>query len=426
MQRNTYQNTRSHASEEPYSQGAQMPIQEVTPHYYPDEPPRRRSGRFKLVMFLIILAIIGGTALYLVINPPIFDVTVNGTSHQMTFLNTIQTCVDRNYADPNAGDFVAVDGTVISTGAGDAFEATMDGQEVTDAKSTHLHKDAVIEITDGNDVEEDSTQETQTIPYGTSGQDIDSSTTYYIGPIHVYSDGEDGEQVVKTGQVSGITVTEVTKEAVDEGYHCYTADVGSDKVIALTFDDGPSEYTTQILDVLDQYDAKATFFNVGENIEEYPEITKRAYQSGHQIGTHTYDHARSATNFNLASMSYDDQINEVEQGFSVIDSTVGTEVSRVMRAPGGYYYGDLIYNLHPYVTAEIGWNVDTQDWATPGVDSIVQQIESAQPGYVVLMHDGGGDRSQTVEALQTALPYMVQQGYSFITIDELLAYGMPS
>ena len=78
--------------------------------------------------------------------------------------------------------------------------------------------------------------------------------------------------------------------------------------------------------------------------------------------------------------------------------------------------------LRPYITSEIGWNVDTEDWKRPGADVIASRMLSVKPGQVILCHDGGGNRSQTVEALRQALPQLREQGYSFITIDELLKY----
>jgi peptidoglycan/xylan/chitin deacetylase (PgdA/CDA1 family) len=75
------------------------------------------------------------------------------------------------------------------------------------------------------------------------------------------------------------------------------------------------------------------------------------------------------------------------------------------------------------VSAEIGWDVDTLDWSRPGADSIAQMIMSVKPGQVILCHDGGGDRSQTIEALRIALPKLKEQGWTFVTIDELMAYG---
>ena len=97
-----------------------------------------------------------------------------------------------------------------------------------------------------------------------------------------------------------------------------------------------------------------------------------------------------------------------------------------MRAPGGNFKGDIVWTLQPYIDAEIGWNVDTEDWRRPGADTIASRIMKAKPGSVILMHDGGGDRSQTVEALKKALPQLKQEGYRFITISELLQYDPPA
>lgn len=82
--------------------------------------------------------------------------------------------------------------------------------------------------------------------------------------------------------------------------------------------------------------------------------------------------------------------------------------------------------MQPYIDAEIGWNVDTEDWRRPGADTIASRIMKAKPGSVILMHDGGGDRSQTVEALKKALPQLKQEGYRFVTISELLQYDPPA
>lgn len=103
---------------------------------------------------------------------------------------------------------------------------------------------------------------------------------------------------------------------------------------------------------------------------------------------------------------------------------LGYQVSHVMRAPGGNYYGPMVETLASHVTAEFAGDVDTLDWSRPGVDAIVQRILSVQPGQIVLMHDGGGDRSQTVEALRIALPQLKEQGYRFVTVDEMLEYGV--
>jgi hypothetical protein len=132
----------------------------------------------------------------------------------------------------------------------------------------------------------------------------------------------------------------------------------------------------------------------------------------------TYDDA--AIDVDLTKMSADEQIEEVQKGYNAITEVLGQEPSHVMRAPGGNFHDDIIDTLWPYVDAEIGWDVDTEDWSKPGVDKIEEAILSVQPGQVVLMHDGGGEREQTVEALRAAMPILVERGYTVVTIDELL------
>ena len=95
----------------------------------------------------------------------------------------------------------------------------------------------------------------------------------------------------------------------------------------------------------------------------------------------------------------------------------------MMRAPGGNFHDEIINTLWPYLDAEIGWDVDTEDWARPGADAIAARILSVEPGQVILMHDGGGDRSQTVEALRQALPELTARGFKCVTISELLSYN---
>ena len=394
----------------------------------PGEPRRRRRRVPVFVVVLIVLAVIAGGGAYLYFNPPIYRVSVDGVEHMVRAGSTLQDLVDEGWASPKAGDLIAVDGSVATEGGGDKFEANLNGTQTSDP-STRVPRHSTVEFSDGNDVDEDYTETTETVPHGEGGQDMSSFNLYWAGSIHVYSDGEDGEQVTRTGKVSGKTVTEVTKQPVDAGYHVYTTDTNGDKVIALTFDDGPWPTTTsEILDILKENDAHATFFEIGNQVSENADVVKRIVAEGNQIGTHTYDHASGAGNgVDLTKMTADEQVSEVDKGFKAIEDVLGTSVTHVMRAPGGNYHGDIIKTLAGHCTAEIGWDVDTEDWRRPGADKIAEAILSVKPGDVVLMHDGGGDRSQTVEALKTALPQLKAQGYRFVTIDELMStYGMPS
>ena len=389
--------------------------------YVGQRQKRRRKSPAAIVVALVLLAGIGVGA-YFFLTPPTFDITVNGMKQTVGRGATLGTVLDEGMATPAPGNLLAIDGSVIQEGGGDAFAATVNGTATTDT-ATALRKNDAVEITDGADTTETFQTTSEEVPFQRVEDD-----NYWNGSLHVYTKGVNGVRTTKTGDVSGISITEDTQPVVNEGYHIYTADTGGDKVIALTFDDGPWPTTTdEILDILDQYDAKATFFTIGNQVDKHADSVKRAYEAGHQICTHTWDHASgSGQGVNLTYMSADEQIAEVQKGFDAIKQVIGTEPSHVMRAPGGNFHGSIVWTLEPYITAEIGWNVDTEDWRRPGADAIAQRIMKAQPGDVILMHDGGGDRSQTVEALKQALPKLKEEGYRFVTIDELLAYDIPS
>ena len=121
-------------------------------------------------------------------------------------------------------------------------------------------------------------------------------------------------------------------------------------------------------------------------------------------------------------MSRDEQRDEIVRGMQAIADATGKDASKVMRAPGGNFPLEVWQNLEDIIVADIGWDIDTLDWKRPGASAVADQLKNATPGDIILMHDGGGDRSQTVEALRIALPYLKEQGFSFITIDEMMQY----
>ncbi|MBQ6491763.1 MAG: polysaccharide deacetylase family protein [Atopobiaceae bacterium] len=381
-------------------------------------------GRFPRAYVLggaaaVVLALVLGLGFLLNIR-----VTVNDQPVTVSSWSRVQKLIDRGVVTPAPGDLLAVDGSVITEGAGEVASVTINGEDAD--VTSKLRRGDVVVIGDGDDVTEEFTSTEETVAHGSSG-DQALFENYWNGSIHLLSDGQDGVKTTRTGATSGLSVTEVTTPAIDSGFHIYTADTGGDKVVALTFDDGPwPETTDAILDILEESGAKATFFTIGNQIAEHPDQVRRAHEMGCQICTHTWDHAAgSGGGVNICYMSAEEQVNEVTQGYKAIADVIGEEPAHILRAPGGNFYGDAVTNLWDYVDAEIGWDVDTEDWSQPGSDYIAQMILSVKPGQVILMHDGGGDRWQTVEGLKQALPQLVEQGYTFVTIDELLAYGMP-
>ncbi|MFN8495199.1 MAG: polysaccharide deacetylase family protein [Caldilineaceae bacterium] len=180
---------------------------------------------------------------------------------------------------------------------------------------------------------------------------------------------------------------------------------GDGKTIYFTFDDGPSVgWTAQVLEILARYHAKATFFMIGVNAAKNPDLVQAVLKAGNTIGNHTYDHK------SLRKMSRDGVANEVEATQKVL----GDSATHCLRPPYG-----AMDKFTPTYAKELGfrlvmWTVDPRDWARPGVKVIVQRILArVYPGAIVLLHDGGGDRSQTVTALDIVLRQLSALGYHF-------------
>ena len=177
----------------------------------------------------------------------------------------------------------------------------------------------------------------------------------------------------------------------------------SRNVIFLTFDDGPTEtYTPTVLKLLAKYQAKATFFELGLQVDEFPHLVPQVKAAGHRIGNHTYDH-KTLTSLPVAKVRW-----EMEHG----------PRSKCFRPPGRDTNPQIVALAASYGMRQVLWTIDTKDWSKPGTAAIENAIlTGARPGAVILLHDGGGDRSQTIEALTYALPKLVQRGYVFESLD---------
>ena len=180
------------------------------------------------------------------------------------------------------------------------------------------------------------------------------------------------------------------------------------KYVALTFDDGPCDNTLDILEILEEYDVRVTFFCLGRLVNSYPDYVRKAYARGHEIANHSFSHET------LTKIDLDEAKQQMSDADAAIKAAIGIEAS-VYRAPGGSVNEKIAqYCGKPF----IDWTVDTNDWKYRDPEHVWTFIAKNTGNYdIVLMHD---IRPTTMEAMHKAIPYLLEQGFTLITVSELL------
>ena len=287
---------------------------------------------------------------------------------------------------------------------GQATEITQEeGQEITQEGELQAQKQPVMS---GEDIEK--------MTSGTlaAGWQTDSQGKWYRNQDGtIYQDGWqeiDGAQYYfdKNGYVT------TGWEEID-GKDCYFDENGvydSTKepiLVALTFDDGPGQYTDMLLDCLEENGAKATFYMLGQNVERYPETVKRMHDLGMGLGNHTYDHK------DLTQLTQSQITDEIETTNTLIENAAGVPAD-TLRPPGGSY-NSTVQNMAGMPIAK--WSIDTKDWKTKSEDMTYQCVmDNARDGSVVLMHD---IHEWSVNAALRLIPELTQKGYKLVTFQEL-------
>ena len=184
----------------------------------------------------------------------------------------------------------------------------------------------------------------------------------------------------------------------------------ANKTIALTFDDGPGPYTEKLLDILDKYDAKATFFLIGSKVSGQASVVRSIQARGHQLGNHSWSHPE------LPKLSVDQIAGEIDRTNEAIRQATGVKPS-ILRPPYGAVNGVVLEQLRLRNMSSILWSVDTRDWADRNSQIVCSRaVAGARPGAVILMHD---IHQTSVNAVPCILSSLKQQGYSFVTIQRL-------
>ncbi len=188
-----------------------------------------------------------------------------------------------------------------------------------------------------------------------------------------------------------------------------------EKKIALTFDDGPHpKKTEKILEVLEKYGVKATFFVIGENAKLYPEVLKKVKDAGHDIGNHTYSHK------SINKMSYDSLLESVRKCNRTIFEITG-ERPMFFRPPEGYVNDGIAQQLYSEGYDVILWRVDTYDWRGRSAQEIYSTVmRNVKCGDIILMHDFISGESHTAQALDLLIPKLQAQGYEFVTVSDII------
>ncbi len=305
------------------------------------------------------------------------------------------------------GALVNVRGEVLREGGGKPPVVLRNGGGVP--ASTRLYGGDDIVSLPGADVVESVEVTLAATPYETvyEGTGVLSELT---------TEGVPGQIRITRGAVSGVEISRVVlAEPVDAVVRRVSPKPGS-KMVALTFDDGPwPVYTEKILDVLAEHDAKATFFMLGIRAKRKPEVAARAAREGHLVASHSLSHRSFATS------SPKEIKRQIEGGRTAVKQATGVD-SPWLRPPYGSMSGPAWKVAKKTGSKVVRWSVDSEDWKKPGAGKLAKRVvKRVKPGSVVLFHDGGGDRSQTVAALPVIIERLRAKGYVFVTVEQLYA-----
>ena len=339
------------------------------------------------------------------------DVTLNGSTVSVRIHSSIQQLIEDQDIQTSAGDLLAVDDSVLEKHAAEQYSVVLNGEQIdnADLANIELTGGEELEIGDGRDeYEEHDVTPTEIQP---------TLTIKGTGAIrYVETWGIPGRTEVWTGKVSGITFDRgVVQEVQNCVVRASSVSPTEGDYVALTFDEGPSSYTEDILKILAGTGSKATFFLQGDQVEKNQAAAQAIVESGNEVGSNSY------ANQDLSELSADDLRQQLTAGFDAISAATGSPCA-LLRPPYGLFDETCWSEAMDLVSAVVTWNLDSGDYLLNGADAVVENVMgSVRNGNIILLSDNDACGEQTLEALPKLIEQLQAEGYRLVTLSELIA-----
>lgn len=374
--------------------------------YHRIEPPEHAgpSPRGLLVPGVVLLVALVWATGFVASRP--MRVVVDGNALLVPAGGTVGSLRERGLFAAPPGDLKDVAGAVVLPGGGAPCQVFRNGLPARESQA--VYPGDVLTSRRGQDATEPIEVVDVDIPFGVqvSGK----------GPMVItIREGVPGSRRVTRGAVSGIEVASVLVRRPVDQVVVRRSPRPDSKLVALTFDDGPSPaWTGRVLRALEEQRVRGTFFVVGRQARRHAALVRRISAAGHLVGSHGMSHAR------FSELPVARVRSELLRSRQLLRETTGVASSWV-RPPYGAMNGTAWREMHRLRARVVLWDVDPRDWERPGPKTIAERVVArVRPGSIVLLHDGGGDRSQTIRALPLIIERLRERGYEFVTVKELV------
>ena len=373
--------------------------------------PQRRDSRRPYVFIAIgCAALLFVASIVWYVNRSV-TVSLNGSDVSVRIHSSVQQLIDDRGLTYRAGNLLAVDDSVLEKRGGERYSVVLNGTQIEDGdlSDTELTGGEELEIGNGRDVyEEHDVAATEIQPT------IEVKGTGAIQYVETW--GIPGRSEVWTGKTSGITADRgIVQEVQNCVVRASSVSPEEGSYVALTFDEGPSSYTQQILQILADKGAQATFFVQGDRTDENQAAVRAIVESGNEIGSNSY------ADEDLTALSADELRQRLTQGFESIQRASNASCA-LLRPPYARFTDESWTLAMDLVSAVVTWNIDSGDYLLPGADTMVGNVVgSVRNGNIVLLTDSDACGEQTVQALPEIIDQLKADGYQLVTLSDLVA-----